>query len=83
MSSEFGAVVPVVHPGPQGRMRPARRRAPISAAVRPRVLVVDDQLDMAEMLAEGLDERGYDAIAVRLERRSRAAARGRDASTRW
>ena len=31
--------------------------------MRPRVLVVDDQLDMAETLAEGLDERGYAAIA--------------------
>ena len=31
--------------------------------VRPRVLVVDDRLDMAETLAEGLDERGYDATA--------------------
>ncbi len=35
----------------------------VSAPVRPRVLVVDDQLEMAETLAEGLDERGYDAIA--------------------
>jgi two-component system response regulator HydG len=31
--------------------------------VPPRVLVVDDQLDMAETLAEGLDERGYTATA--------------------
>ena len=31
--------------------------------VRPRVLIVDDRFDMAETLAEGLDERGYDAIA--------------------
>lgn len=29
--------------------------------VRPRVLVVDDRFDMAETLAEGLEERGYDA----------------------
>ena len=28
----------------------------------PRVLVVDDQRDMAEMLADGLSERGYDAV---------------------
>ncbi len=32
-------------------------------ATRPRVLVVDDQRDMADMLADGLAERGYDAIA--------------------
>jgi two-component system response regulator HydG len=31
--------------------------------VRPRVLIVDDQIDMAETLAEGLDERGYDTTA--------------------
>jgi two-component system response regulator HydG len=30
---------------------------------RARVLVVDDQAEMAEMLAEGLCDRGYDAIA--------------------
>ena len=29
--------------------------------MRPRVLVVDDQFEMAETLAEGLEERGYDA----------------------
>lgn len=32
--------------------------------VRPRVLVVDDQLSMAEALAEGLAENGYDAQAT-------------------
>jgi two-component system response regulator HydG len=31
---------------------------------RPRVLVVDDQLAMAETLAEGLSERGYDATPL-------------------
>jgi len=31
--------------------------------VKPRVLVVDDHLDMAETLAEGLLDRGYDAVA--------------------
>src|SRR6185295_17722673 len=30
----------------------------------PVVLVVDDQLEMAEMLADGLSDRGYHAIAV-------------------
>ena len=30
----------------------------------PRVLVVDDQLSMAEMLADGLAERGYDAVPI-------------------
>jgi two-component system, NtrC family, response regulator HydG len=29
-----------------------------------RVLLLDDQLSMAEMLADGLGERGYDAVAV-------------------
>src|SRR5689334_7823699 len=31
---------------------------------RPRVLVVDDQLSMAEMLCDGLSERGYDVDAL-------------------
>jgi two-component system, NtrC family, response regulator HydG len=31
---------------------------------RARVLVVDDHLSMAEMVAEGLSERGYDAVPV-------------------
>jgi two-component system response regulator HydG len=31
---------------------------------RPRVLIVDDELSMAEMLAEGLDERGFDAVPL-------------------
>jgi two-component system, NtrC family, response regulator HydG len=33
----------------------------VPAPVRARVLVVDDQVDMAEMLAEGLSDQGYDA----------------------
>jgi two-component system, NtrC family, response regulator HydG len=47
---------------------PLERPAP----KRPRVLVVDDQLAMAEMLADGLSERGYDAVP---EASSREAAR--------
>ena len=31
---------------------------------QPRVLVVDDKLEMAEMLADGLSDKGYDARAV-------------------
>ena len=31
--------------------------------MRPRVLVVDDHLDMAETLAEGLADRGFEAVA--------------------
>jgi len=31
---------------------------------RPRVMVVDDHLSMAEMLADGLNERGFDAVAL-------------------
>src|ERR1019366_7543924 len=31
--------------------------------MKPRVLVVDDDLDLAETLADGLGERGYDAAA--------------------
>jgi len=31
---------------------------------RPRVVVLDDQISMAEMLADGLNERGYDALAI-------------------
>ncbi len=34
------------------------------AAPRPRVLVVDDELSMAETRADGLIERGYDAVPV-------------------
>jgi two-component system, NtrC family, response regulator HydG len=30
----------------------------------PRVLIIDDQLSMAEMLADGLSDRGYDAVAL-------------------
>jgi two-component system response regulator HydG len=40
---------------------------------RPRVLVVDDRLEMAEMLADGLRERGYDPVPI---------ASGRDALAR-
>jgi two-component system response regulator HydG len=32
---------------------------------RPRILVVDDDPHMAEMLSEGLADRGYDAVAMR------------------
>ncbi len=39
-------------------------RASAAAIQRPRVLVVDDELPMAEMLADGLGERGYDAVPV-------------------
>ena len=31
---------------------------------RPRVMVVDDHLSMAEMLADGLNEKGFDAVAL-------------------
>jgi len=41
-------------------------------ATRPRVLIVDDELSMAEMLADGLIERGYDALP---EGSSRQAAK--------
>ncbi|HEY2517283.1 MAG TPA: sigma-54 dependent transcriptional regulator [Polyangiaceae bacterium] len=37
---------------------------PPNAAERPRVLVVDDEASMAEMVADGLAERGYDATHV-------------------
>jgi len=37
---------------------------PRPAAARARVLVVDDQLAMAETLADGLVEKGYDAVAI-------------------
>ena len=43
-----------------------------SDAPLPRVLVVDDELSMAEMLADGLSERGYQAVP---EKSSRKAAR--------
>lgn len=34
------------------------------SASKPRVLVVDDRLEMAEMLADGLAERGFDPVAL-------------------
>jgi two-component system response regulator HydG len=34
-----------------------------STSPKPRVLVVDDHLEMAETLAEGLSDRGFDAVA--------------------
>jgi two-component system response regulator HydG len=40
-------------------------RTGLSPAPVPRVLVVDDELSMAEMLADGLSQRGYDAMATR------------------
>jgi two-component system response regulator HydG len=40
-----------------------RAGPPILTVVLPRVLVVDDQRDLAETLADGLCDRGYDAIA--------------------
>jgi two-component system response regulator HydG len=57
-----------------GRVRRSRRcparftvpESPKRAAVTraPRVLIVDDEITMAEMLAEGLAERGFDAVAA-------------------
>jgi two-component system response regulator HydG len=41
-----------------------------SDGARPRVLVVDDQLSMAEMLADGLDEAGFDATAMGSSKRA-------------
>src|SRR4051812_41341755 len=52
------------------RMAHARASTSRSPARRPmverkvRVLVVDDHLAMAEMVSEGLIERGYDVVAV-------------------
>jgi two-component system response regulator HydG len=40
------------------------KNVPSVKPVRPRVLVVDDQLALAETLADGLSERGYDAKAI-------------------
>ena len=37
---------------------------PSEPVARPRVLVVDDELSMAEMVADGLGERGFDATAI-------------------
>ncbi|MEO6418566.1 MAG: sigma-54 dependent transcriptional regulator, partial [Polyangiaceae bacterium] len=45
---------------------------PEKKPVLPRILIVDDQLSMAEMLADGLVERGYDAVPIGS---SRAAAK--------
>jgi two-component system response regulator HydG len=37
---------------------------------RPRVLVVDDRLEMAEMVADGLTDRGYDAVGLSSSRKA-------------
>jgi two-component system response regulator HydG len=39
-------------------------KPPPSTSRRPRVLVIDDEPSMAEMVADGLSERGYDATSV-------------------
>ncbi|HVU00121.1 MAG TPA: sigma-54 dependent transcriptional regulator [Polyangiaceae bacterium] len=44
-------------------------------ASRPKVLVVDDQLSLAETLADGLSERGYDAIPTSSSREAEALCR--------
>jgi len=43
-----------------------------ASAARPRVLVVDDQLAMAETIADGLIEKGYDAMAIASSRDAKA-----------
>ncbi len=51
---------------PTARLRRGRTIPPSGTIIRPvqpRVLVVDDQRDMAETLTEGLRDRGFDAIA--------------------
>ena len=55
------------HEKPTPRGPPSRAR---SKPTRPRILVVDDELSMAEMLADGLGERGYDAVAVKSSRKA-------------
>jgi two-component system response regulator HydG len=40
------------------------QREPPGGATAPRVLVVDDEREMAEMLADGLADRGYHAVPV-------------------
>ncbi|HEX8907581.1 MAG TPA: response regulator, partial [Anaeromyxobacteraceae bacterium] len=42
------------------------------SGARPRVLVVDDRLEMAEMLADGLAERGFEPIALASAREAAA-----------
>ena len=43
---------------------------------RPRILIVDDQLSMAETLADGLSEHGYEAIALESSREAAERLRG-------
>jgi two-component system response regulator HydG len=38
--------------------------SPADSRARPRVLVVDDEASMGDMLADGLADRGYEAVAV-------------------
>jgi two-component system response regulator HydG len=49
-----------------------------STATRVRVLVVDDELSMAEMIADGLVDRGYDATPVSSSRDAASALEGND-----
>ena len=44
----------------------------VQAANRPSVLIVDDHLEMAETLADGLVDRGYEAVAVGTSREAEA-----------
>ena len=45
---------------------------------RPRILIVDDQLSMAETLADGLAEHGYEAIALESSRQAAARLGGEE-----
>jgi two-component system response regulator HydG len=48
-------------------------RTPPESAARLRILVVDDQLPLAETLADGLVDRGYDAVPMSSSRDAAAA----------
>jgi signal transduction histidine kinase/PleD family two-component response regulator len=59
--SEFAVVLPAADAAAEGPpvIGPARQRAEKTSAIRPRVLVVDDNVDAADLLAEFLDLMGY------------------------
>src|SRR5258708_6954768 len=54
-----------------------RDRAPAGGHRRnTRVLVIDDRLEMAEMLADGLNDHGYDAVAIASSKQALARLAG-------
>src|SRR5262249_32318055 len=62
---EYRTSVPAVRELLRGvRAGPSRSRMPMNEPRKSRILIVDDDRELAETLADGLLDRGYDAVAV-------------------